>query len=183
MIERLKTYQKTIGTEVSSMRDLENEMESNRAAFISGLHSIMPAHQKTVASIAELDKITAADKTKKLYNKKSVELYMSIIKKWRAYFKTFDIEIVTPLQQIHHVCETQKQREIKSKLINSIWEMQRLLQPETSQLKTSYPELAKKLLRRDAQFFLGLLSLVPMGVEKVSDLDLMLDDYMRDFKL
>ena len=181
MVERLKAYQKYLGQEVGKMRDFENDMENCRTNFDNIVQSIIPVDKTEINTLREFENYTKAENVRKMYFKNLLYDYLKIIDKWREYFKQFEVEIVTPLLQIHRVCENSRQRDIKERIIHSIHGMQDMLHPDHSLQRVVHQETARKILRRDHPLFLGLLSLVPLGVERVIDIDISIDDYMRDY--
>lgn len=184
MIQRLKDYQKVLGEIILTMRDMENDMDNKRAEFIAAMHRILPESQpNTIKSLKEFTALVKSAKASKLYNRLAVDMYVLTVQKWRNYFQTFDIEIITPLLQIHRCCENAEQRELKAKIVKYIQDMQRDLKRDNDLQKVLHPEMEKKISRRDAPLFLGLLSLVPLGADRVADIDILIDDYMRHFKL
>lgn len=182
MVQRLKDYQKVLGQEVQVMRDLENDLDLKRAEFTAAVHRILPETQTTIKTLKEFGALIKSAKASKLYNRQVVDQYLQVIQKWRNYFQTFDIEITTPLLQIHRSCENAEQREIKDKILKHIQDMQRDLKRDNNLLLIAHPEMERKIARREAPLFLGLLSLVPMGADKVADIDIFIDDYMRHYK-
>lgn len=183
MVKRLKSYQKVLGVEVSSMRDLEHEMDLNREKFMTTVQKIIPEDLATIQSLAEFEKLTKTNEAQKLFFRNVIDLYLQILQKWRTLFHCFDLEIITPLRQIHRVCENEKQREMKVTISQYIHDMQTMLEPDHDLQKVSHPETSRKLLRKDAPIFLGILSLLPLGIDRVSDIDILIDDYMRGYKL
>lgn len=183
MVQRLRGYQKILGQEVQVMRDLENDMDLKRAEFTAAVHRILPDTQESIKSLKDFGALIKSAKVSKLYNRQAVEQYLQVIHKWRNYFQTFDIEIVTPLLQIHRSCENAEQKEIKAKILKHIQDMQRDLKRDNNLQKIVHTEMERKIAHRDAPLFLGLLSLVPLGADKVADIDIFIDDYMRHYKL
>ncbi|KAL4218482.1 hypothetical protein ACF0H5_023216 [Mactra antiquata] len=183
MVLRLKNYQQVIATEVSGMRDMDNEMDLNRNEFMNCVRNILPNDVTKITTLNDYDKLAKSPKARKMYYRDLLDLYTSIVDKWRENYKRFHHDIVTPLIQIHTVCENDKQKEIKMKIINSIDEMLEVLKPDTDLQEITHPEMSKKIIRRDVPVFLGLLSLVPLGVDKIAEIDILIDDYTREFKV
>ncbi|XP_052764617.1 uncharacterized protein LOC128206291 isoform X1 [Mya arenaria] len=183
LVRRLKKYQDVLARELSKMRDLDNEMELNRDQFMNCVRNTLSNTQNSIKTLQEYKDIAASPKARKMFHKDLLDLYFTIIEKWRMYYKIFEVEIVTPLLQIHTICENEKQTEIRRKIITMVREMQQMLEPNYDLQTVSHPEMAKKIIRREAPVFLGLLSLVPMGVDRVADIDIMIDEYSREFKM
>lgn len=183
MLRRLKAYQSVLGVEVSAMRDLENEMELNRTEFMNCIRNVLSDDNFKISSLREYDGISKSEKARKQFHKDLLDLYSSIILKWRSYYRTFELEIVTPLLQIHSVCENEKQKETKAKIIKGIRDMQKMLQSDYNLQTVSHPDMERKVIRRDAPAFVGLFSLITIGVERLADTDILIDDYVREFRL
>ena len=179
---RLKDYQKTLGEEIQIMRDLENEMDLKRLDFTAAVNRILPETQTNIDTLRDFLELIKSAKSSKLYDRQAVDQYIHIIRRWRNYFQVLDIEIVTPLLQIHRSCENGEQKEIKNKILKYIQDMQRDLKRDTNLQTVVHPEMEKKIPGREAPLFLGLLSLVPMGADRVADIDILIDDYMRHYK-
>ncbi|WAR16094.1 hypothetical protein MAR_030688 [Mya arenaria] len=183
LVRRLKKYQDVLARELSKMRDLDNEMELNRDQFMNCVRNTLSNTQNSIKTLQQYKDIAASPKARKMFHKDLLDLYFTIIEKWRMYYKIFEVEIVTPLLQIHTICENEKQTEIRRKIIAMVREMQQMLEPNYDLQTVSHPEMAKKIIRREVPVFLGLLSLVPMGVDRVADIDIMIDEYSREFRM
>ena len=182
-MKRLKKYQDVLAREVSGMRDLDNEMELNREEFMNCVRNVMPSDHPAIKTLSGFSELATSQKAKKMYNKDLLNLYLTIIDKWRMYYKLFEVEIVTPFLQIHTIIENEKQTEIRQKIITMVRGMQKMLEPEHDLHKVTHPEMAKKILRREVPVFLGLLSLVPLGVDRAAEIDILIDEYSREFKM
>ena len=182
MVQRLKDYQKVLGETILAMRDIENDMDNKRSEFMSAMHKILPEDQTSIKTLKEFHTFVKAAKTSKFYNRIAVDQYVQTIHKWRNYYQALDIEVITPLLQIHRSCENAEQREIKTKIVNHVEDMQRYLKRDNDLEDVVHAETERKIARRDAPLFLGLLSLVPLGADKVADIDILIDDYMRHYK-
>lgn len=183
MVHRLRGYQKVIAAELLRMRDMDNEMEMNRNEFMNCIRNLISDDTDRISTLKEYADLAKSHKAEIMFHKNLLDLYLTIINKWRQYYTTFGLEIVMPLKQLHSVCENQKQREIKAKIINGIKEMHQMLQEDHDLQKVRHPEMEKKMAKREYPVFLGLLSLVPMGAERLTDIDILIDDYMREFNL
>ncbi|XP_045181045.2 uncharacterized protein LOC123540253 isoform X1 [Mercenaria mercenaria] len=183
MVHRLKDYQKIVAEEILRMRDLDNEIELNRNEFMNCIRNLLSEDVDRISSLKEYEILAKSSKAQHMFHKKLLDLYSSVVEKWRQYYNAFGKEIVIPLKQLHRACENEKQRDIKAKIITSIEEMQTMLQEDFDLQKISHPETEKKMARREYPVFRGLLSLIPMGAERLSDIDILMDDYMREFNL
>lgn len=183
MVQRLKSYQTVIATELSSMRDLDNEMELNRNDFMNCIRNLLPSDTDQISTLAEYETLANSPKARKMYYKDLLDLYSTIIKTWRECYDTFLAEIATPFMQIHTVCENKKQKEIKSKVVDNIKGMQNMLKSNCNLQEVTHPEMERKIIQKEAPVFLGLLSLVPMGVDRLAEIDIFIDEYVHEFKL
>lgn len=183
LVHRLKDYQKVIAAEILRMRDMDNEMEINRNEFMNCIRNLIENDIDRIATVKEFETLAKSHKAQIMFHKDLLEFYLTVIQKWRQNYNTFKKEVVMPLKQLHRMCENQKQRDTKAKIINIIIEMQEMLEEDFDLQKVSHPEMKKKMARREYPVFLGLLSLVPLGAEKLSDIDIFIDEYMREFKL
>ncbi|KAH3897464.1 uncharacterized protein LOC127864627 [Dreissena polymorpha] len=183
LVKRLKNYQSVLATELSAMRDLDNEMEINRDEFMNCVRNVLPVDIEVIRTLAEFEAMATSTKAKKMYNRNVLDMYLNIINKLRDYYDTFEAEIVTPFLQIHRECENDKQRDIKGKIIGMVRGMQKMLDPAGDLRSVMHAETERILIRREIPIFLGLLSLVPIGVERVADIDIMIDEYAREFQI
>lgn len=165
------------------MRDLDNEMELNRTDFMNCIRNLLPNDVEKIGTLREYEKLATSQKARKMYYKDLLDLYSTIIKTWRSYYDTFEAEISTPFMQIHKVCENDKQREIKAKVVDNIRGMKRMLRSDADLQTVSHPEMERKLIQKEVPVFLGLLSLVPIGVDRIAEIDILIDEYVRQFKL
>ncbi|XP_060587348.1 uncharacterized protein LOC132742866 isoform X2 [Ruditapes philippinarum] len=183
MVKRLKAYQKVIAEDILRMRDLDNEIELNRNEFMNCIRNLLPEDVGHIPTLKDYEILVHSPKAEHMFHKKLLDLYSSIIQKWRQYYETYGKEIVMPLKQLHAVCENQKQKDIKTKIIHSIQEMQAMLCDDYDLRLVTHAETEKKMARREYPVFRGLLSLIPIGAERISDIDIQLDEYMREFKV
>ncbi|XP_060564273.1 uncharacterized protein LOC132723553 [Ruditapes philippinarum] len=144
MVKRLKSYQSVIATELSSMRDLDNEMELNRTDFMNCIRNLLPNDTEQISTLSEYEALAKSQKARKMYYKDLLDLYSTIIKTWRVYYDTFLSEMAT---------------------------------------EVTHPEMERKIIQKEAPMFLGLLSLVPLGVDRLAEIDILIDEYIREFKL
>jgi len=183
LVHRLKNYQKILAADLSVMRDLDNEMELNRPDFMTCVRNLLSDEGASINDLEEYQKLIKSPEARKMYHRPLLDLYVTVIDEWRAYFTKYEHQVVTPFLQIHTICENEKQIATKRKIINHVREMRVMLNSEVNLQKISHQETMKKLIRRDYPVFLGLLSLVPMGVERVADIDIMIDEYVREFQI
>lgn len=184
LVRRLKTYQSSLAADLSIMRDLDNEMELNKNEFMNCIRNLLSDDEDSkIKTLAEYEQLAKSSNARKMFHRPLLDLYLHIIDQWREFYTKYEHEVVTPFLQIHTACENEKQIGTKTKIINHIREMRMMLKPEVDLQKISHQETKRKLIRRDYPVFLGLLSLVPMGVERVADVDIMIDEYTREYKI
>ena len=89
--------------------------------------------------------------------------------------------MVRPLAQIRASVESEKQRNLKKTIISACAEMQVNLKPEADLQKIRFKDWSQKMVQREYGLFYGLISLVPMGLDRLSTIDLAADEYLADF--
>jgi hypothetical protein len=182
MLDRLKKYQLTrFNGEVADMRDVEANMEHKLGEFVLLMKQILPQNILAIKTLKEFDTYVKVAKGAGVKYTEPIDIYQQTIDRWRRLFHELELSVCIPLFQIHTVCESAKQTELKKKIRNTCQEMETKLRLDSDLQKVCHPEWKIKILHREQKLFQGLLSLVPIGLEKAVDISYMLDEYMADF--
>ena len=96
-------------------------------------------------------------------------------------FIAVEADIVRPLAQIRAAVESDKQRNLKKTIINACTEMKANLKPEVDLQKIRFKDWGHKMVQREHGLFYGLISLVPMSLDRLSTIDVTTDEYLADF--
>ncbi|KAL3890754.1 hypothetical protein ACJMK2_003032 [Sinanodonta woodiana] len=181
MIARIKEYQKFLNQDVMSVRDLENQMEHSLGEFMAVLKQVFPNTMTKLQNLQELETIIKDAQGTKFKQNGSLDLYIQLIERMNKLYQELYISVAIPLLQIHSVCENETQRKAKECIVEKIRYISKLLRSDTDLQKVSHPGWSVKVIKREEGLFLGLISLVPISVEHAYDIDLLIDEYMRQF--
>ncbi|KAK3609003.1 hypothetical protein CHS0354_003902 [Potamilus streckersoni] len=181
MIARIKKYQKLLNQEVMSVRDLENQIEHSLGELMTVLKQIFPNTMTKLQSLQELETIIRDAQGTRFKPNGSLDLYINLIERMNKLYEELYISVSIPLLQIHSVCENDTQRKTKASIVEKIRDTSKLLRSDTDLQKVSHPGWSVKVIKREEGLFLGLISLVPISVEHAYDIDLLIDEYMRQF--
>ena len=92
--------------------------------------------------------------------------------------KTVQRNIVTPLLLVHSNVETEQQRTLKARMRAECAKNLRRLANEFNWSLLEHPEFAQKIVVREHQFFLGMISVLAVNVDMLNDIDQQLDEYL-----
>lgn len=89
--------------------------------------------------------------------------------------------IVHPLCQVRALCEKDKQQKLKKTIKDACAEMLTKLRPDADLQKIRHREWELKVLYREQNLFYGLISLVPMCLDRLTTIDLSTDEYIMEY--
>lgn len=96
-------------------------------------------------------------------------------------FEEIQRDLVFPLCQIRHHCENENQRNLKKTIKSACAEVLNALKPEVDLQKVKFKEWESKILLREQGLFLGLISIIPLSVDRLTTIDYSADEYINDF--
>ncbi|XP_052097279.1 uncharacterized protein LOC127732238 [Mytilus californianus] len=146
---------------------------------MGALDSLWVLHQRGKLSMTFQDVIVNSTVLKKLKTTKIV-LRSKILE---SEYKNCTNELLSRKLQIHSICESEKQKQIKKDIRKKINNGQELMKPEAPLKIVIHPVWARKILPREQSLFRGLVCVLPLAVEALKDIDFMLDEYINDFVL
>ena len=107
--------------------------------------------------------------------------YLTTLGMMRNAFTQAEVDIYLPLTSIPARGETREQRDLKERVRGTCKEMLGLLHPSTSLRKTYFKLWEDKLVTGERTALMGLISLIPLGVEKMADVEQDVGDYLAGF--
>ncbi|XP_061168812.1 uncharacterized protein LOC133178058 isoform X1 [Saccostrea echinata] len=185
LLQKLKNFQNKFNDDVQDLQEAEANFGKKLGEFMMIAKQILPVNVIKIKTVKEFETIVKVAKGTPRAGKKLeiIDKYFDILKKLRTIFLEIEEVVCLPLLQMHKICETERQREVKPKIQSLSKETAQKLRVDTDLQKVSHPGWAKRLLRSEHDLFLGLLSLVPIGTEAAFDINCLLDEYINDFPL
>ena len=96
-------------------------------------------------------------------------------------FLELETELVHPLCQVRQLCENDHQREVKVTIKAACAEVLAAVRPEADLNKIRFKDWQPKVLAREQGLFYGLVSIIPLCLDRLVTIDLSVDEYINDF--
>ncbi|XP_070208330.1 uncharacterized protein [Littorina saxatilis] len=181
LLQQVREAQKQQGPKLQELHDAEAEFDRHLSEFLLVVKRSLPQKIDRLPNLKEFSTTMTVAMGTSPAGMEHVRKYLSTLELVRTMLAHAEANIYLPLLLIPERCETEKQRELKHQMKGAIVEMTRLLKPTTSLKEANFKEWEGKVLPRERTLFMGLISLVPLGVEKVTDVDQFLDEYVTGF--
>ncbi|GFS15032.1 hypothetical protein ElyMa_001439300 [Elysia marginata] len=182
--KRVKTYQKnSMSAWISQARDYEAQLETHLGDFMLSVKRALPPNATSIKTVKEFaTNIKMAKGLKSGANGfEYIDKYLASLEFFKKAFTAVEADIVRPLMQIRASVESDKQRNLKKTIINACAEMQANLKPEVDLQKVKFKDWSQKMVQREHALFYGLISLVPLSLDRLSTIDVTTDEYIADF--
>ncbi|CAL1533236.1 unnamed protein product [Lymnaea stagnalis] len=181
MVQRVKNYQQAMPDTIVRARDYESAFEHNLGEFMLAVKRSLPQSTAVLRSVKEFHTNIRVARGVKKTGFEPVDHYMQAIEFFRKVFAEVEANIVFPLCQVRAHCENEKQQNLKKAIKDGCAEMAAFLKPEADLGKICYKDWEMKVLKREQGLFYGLISLVPMGLDRLTTIDVNTDEYIMDF--
>lgn len=181
MVQRVKDYQQTMPDTIVRARDYESVFEHNLGEFMLAVKRSLPQSTLVIRTVKEFHTNIRVAKGVKKTGFEPVDHYMLAIEFFRKVFAELEANIVFPLCQVRALCENEKQQNLKKAIKDACAEMTSFLKPEADLGKIGYKDWEMKVLKREHGLFYGLISLVPLGLDRLTTIDVNTDEYINDF--
>ncbi|XP_048726892.1 uncharacterized protein LOC125645434 isoform X3 [Ostrea edulis] len=185
LLQKLKNFQNKFNDDVQDLQEREASFGKKLGEFMMIAKQILPVNVIKIKSVKEFETIVKVAKGTPRAAKKLgiIDQYFDILKKLKTTFSDIEEVVSLPLLQMHQICETDKQRDVKPKIQTLSKDILQKFRPDANLQMVSHPGWGKRLLKTEHDLFLGLLSLVPIGTEAAFDINCLLDEYINDFPL
>lgn len=185
ILQKLKNFQNRFNDDVQVLQETEANFGHKLGEFMMVAKQILPVNVIKIKTLKEFETIVKVAKGTPRAAKKLevIDKYFDIIKKLRSALMEIEEVVCLPLLQMHKVCETERQRDVKPRIQTLTKETLQKLRVDADLQKVSHPGWNKRLLKSEHDLFLGLLSLVPIATEAAFDINCLLDEYINDFPL
>lgn len=184
MLKHVRDFQRTRMREiVSEMRDDEAAIESGLGEFVLAVKTALPTFVTTIPTLKDFLGHVRVARTKKDANVMLLDRFTAIVERQRAIFDEVQRNIAHPLSQVHAYCEKDKQRRLKEQIRLSCIDMRQKLRLDNNLRTVKHADWKAKILPREEDLFLGAISLVPMGLEKLVDIDHNVDEYIAEYPI
>lgn len=183
ILKQVLEFQKTFSQKVVDARSMEGDFEMHLSEFLLAVKKALPEKVDKVANLKEFQTNMTVAMGTNVSGMQHIKNYLSTLEFLRTMLMQVEVNICVPLSLIPARCETERQRDLKASIRSTCAEMLKLLKTTNSLREPNFKEWEGKVLPREKTMFMGLISLVPLGFEKVSDIDHNLDEYIRYFPL
>ena len=181
LLQQVRQFQKQQSGKLQELHDAEADFDRHLSEFLLVVKRALPQKVDRLPNLKEFQTTMTVAMGTRPAGMEHVKRYLATLELLRTMLAQAEVHIHLPLTLIPARCETEKQRELKRQMKTTVVEMQRLLKPTTSLKEPHFKDWEGKVLARERTLFMGLISLVPLGVEKVTDVDQFLDEYVTGF--
>lgn len=182
LLQTVRRYQRDhLAGDVQKLHDLEATFDQHLSEFLLVVKRSLPQRMDSLPNLKEFQTTMTVAMGTGSAGMEHVRNYLSTLDFLRVLLEQIQDHVLFPLSLIPARCETEKQQEWKRAMKSACAEMQRLLKPSTALKEATFKGWEGKVLPRERTLFMGLISLVPLGLEKVSDIDHLLDEYATNF--
>ncbi|XP_046362986.2 uncharacterized protein LOC124139733 isoform X2 [Haliotis rufescens] len=181
ILKEIRDCQKQLGEDTTRMRDLENDFELNLDDFMICVKRILPDDVGIIQSLADFRNSVKIAKGIRQTGFESIDIYLETLDVIGQIFEDVETTFCYRLSQIHGVCETEEQKDKVEIIKATRKDMEELLKPDNSLLKVRFKDWELKINPREKKLFLGLISLVPIGLERLIDIDHYIDEFITAF--
>ncbi|XP_041361160.1 uncharacterized protein LOC121377288 isoform X2 [Gigantopelta aegis] len=182
-LKRIKNYQRILNEDILSLRDAENDFEQNLGDFVSLVKKLLPENKTELKTLKEFNTCVKIAKgtSRTLVGFQVIDLFTNTVEELRRFFANMEENICYPLSLVHRLCESKSQREMKTSIMETVRDMKQTLSADSSLHQVKYPEWEGKILQREKKLFFGLISLIPLSIERITDVDHTMDEYITCF--
>lgn len=181
LLKQVRDFQKQQSGKLQELHDAEADFDRHLSDFLLVVKRVLPQKIDRLPNLKDFQTSMTVAMGTRPAGMEHVKRYLSTLELMRSMLTQAEINYYLPLTLIPARCETEKQRALKRQMKSTIVEMQRLLKPTTSLKEPHFKDWEGKVLPRERTLFMGLISLIPLGVEKVTDVDQFLDEYATGF--
>ena len=181
LLKQVRDFQKQQSGKLQELHDAEADFDRHLSDFLLVVKRVLPQKIDRLPNLKDFQTSMTVAMGTRPAGMEHVKRYLSTLELMRSMLTQAEVNYYLPLTLIPARCETEKQRALKRQMKSTIVEMQRLLKPTTSLKEPHFKDWEGKVLPRERTLFMGLISLIPLGVEKVTDVDQFLDEYATGF--
>ncbi|XP_059175159.1 uncharacterized protein LOC131955171 [Physella acuta] len=181
MVQRLKTQQQTMPDLLTKARDFESSFEHNLGEFMLTVKKTLPQTTTVIRNIKEFSTHVKVAKGVKTAGFENIDHFLKAVEFYSKAFSEVQKNIVFPLCQVRAACENDKQHNLKKTIKDACAEMMAHLKPEADLEKVRYKEWEMKVLKREQGLFYGLISLIPLCLDRLITIDVSMDEYITDY--
>ncbi|XP_046584225.1 uncharacterized protein LOC124291295 [Haliotis rubra] len=181
ILKEIRDCQKQLGEDTTRMRDMENDFELNLDDFMICVKRILPDDVAVIHSLGDFRNSVTVAKGIRKTGFESIDIYLDTLDVIEEIFDNLERVFCYRLSQIHGVCQTEEQKDKVEMIKASRKDMEELLKPDHSLLKVRFKDWEVKINQREKKLFVGLISLIPIALEKVIDIDHYIDEFITAF--
>lgn len=182
IISDVKQFQRsTLHQRIQDLRDKELFLEKNLGDFLHTVQRALPPDYETLSSLKEFKTDMTVAIGVGVTGMEKVKLFLSSLDFLQSLIAQLEAHVYFPLLLIPVRCESEKQRDLKMALERVLAQLQALVKPTSSLSEVKFKQWEMKLLPRERKLFMGLISVIPLGLKMVIDFDDFIDEYFDGF--
>ncbi|XP_076456821.1 uncharacterized protein LOC143291090 [Babylonia areolata] len=186
ILQQVQQFQKDSSTKLrEQLQDAVSEFDLSLSEFLLEIKQALPQSTTKLSTLKEFQNnmkvAMGAPANSSSRGMNHVRHYFSTLELMRTWLAQAEVHLCLPLLMVPERCETEKQRQLKAQMRSTCSEMQKLLKPTVSLKDVHFKEWEGKVLARERSLFMGLISLMPLGLDRVTDVDQALDEYINNF--
>ena len=178
MMRQVKSYQHHLASKMLTLRDELARFDRDLSEFLMILKQNIPHSLKVIDNMAVYHKQVGRIKEKKGANTKLFDYYVKCRQSLELFRREMEVKIVHPLSQVHATSETESQQQRKRSMKERCQYMATLLREEYNFGKLRHTDWGSKMLPKEQELFVGLVSVLPVCVDCVVDVDQYVDEYL-----
>ena len=184
MLRAARQFQQNYTKELYTLRDDQIKFEATLGEFLNLAKTYLPAGIREFKRIADYEKLLKRAKDRKVGpNGKILEHYTQSLDHVRECARTLLKGVCYTLAQVHAGSESERQREMKAKLNREVRQVLHCLTPSYDFSKTTHPSWSSRIMLVEKNMFNGLVSFLPLLIDRIIDADHLIDDYYDEFKV
>ncbi|XP_055871499.1 uncharacterized protein LOC129923626 isoform X2 [Biomphalaria glabrata] len=181
MVCRIKQSQQNMPGIIAKAREHESQFERNLGEFMLTLKRTLPPNMTVLKNLKEFSTNIRVAKGIKKTGFESVDQFLKALEFFRQTFAEIEKQTINPLCQVRAVCEHEKQVEFKKQIRDSWAEMTSLLKQDSDLSQAKYKDWERKVLKMEHALFFGLISLIPLSLDRLTTIDVSTDEYIMAF--
>ncbi|XP_005100110.1 uncharacterized protein LOC101858718 isoform X3 [Aplysia californica] len=181
MVQRVQAHCKKMSEVILQARDMESKFEHGLGEFMLTVKRTFPQSTTVIRNVKEFETNVKMAKGVQKGGFDNIDHFFTAVEFFRKVFLEVEKELIHPLCQVRALCENDNQQNLKKTMKNACAEVLAILKPDADLQKIRHKEWGPKVLQREQGLFYGLISLIPISLDRLTTIDVSIDEYVNDF--
>ena len=178
MIMKAKEYQQgELEKELTKLRELFRKFEAQLGNFTLIIKQTLPTPNMEIKTFNDFEEIYAKIKAPP----KCFDDMYKVRARLSEFLREVQVGILHPLSLVHSFHETENQKKTRAEMKSQIQTALDRLHPDFDHSKLRHLEWANKIVQKEHELFLGLVSVLALQIETIRNVDNWLDEYVSGF--